>query len=236
MVHLERVRFLVEKYLEEVSPRTKDGILRDYSEYLEELCSMLSKTFEKEERVYEYLDYVAEDMANFNKKLRAEGSGIVPYSKIIIFASKSTRLDSFLFTIEMEKRIDSKKGEVGMAGRKAGEDNSDDSVISVQHRGNDYDLLEARDGMMFFFSPSTSKVLVQMLSGRVVFHSEYRKKCLEKGVKYITRLEIHKSVRKIENRTVVMINFNNMMRHKIHKARNKIYHEGRKNKKSGLGA
>ena len=223
MIHSERVRFLVAKYLEDVSPRAKDGIMEAYSTYLDSLCVMLSETFEEEERIVEYLDYVVEDMASFKKKLKAEQSSLVPYSKVLIFASKKDRLDSFLFTREMEKRIEEKRNDsVGMAGRKSMIEDSGASEISVLYGGIDHDLLEAKDGLMFFFSLKHG-VVVQLLSGKIIAYRKYKENCLEKGIKYVSRLEIYRDIKKAKKKTEATALFNIIMRQRISRARKKRF-------------
>lgn len=185
------IRQALEGYISEVLPIVKliDHLFRKEKEKVVVLIKELEKFCSSKEDVYDYLDYVIEYIDNLNKFFKQQGRGVIPYTKIFLFAIKEERQSEFL----MERKIK------GKSTSEEAKENSED--ISFFHGGNLYNLVYTAKGCLFFFSASERKMVVQLANGKICDYDSYKKICKKKKENPVGRIFIYNKIKDFKEKT-----------------------------------
>jgi hypothetical protein len=188
----QKVRKILYKFIVEIASDPTKDLKVIWKDTLKELSEKLSKKFNTEQEVKNYLDYVLEYMDGLNKFFAKKGSGYVPYSKLFQFANKDERLSEYLFDLGVHKKFSKKNSGIEIAGHVAEEEEDDE--INIIFENEIYSQIYASSSKGFFFSSAINSFLVRNSNGKMRSYKQYKKRAVKKGIYYTKLNEIYKAL------------------------------------------
>lgn len=219
----EKVRRLLLKFMNDISPLSVRGLEEEYCDILDELSNKLSKVFSVAKEVEEYLDFILREIDQINEFFKIKNRGRVPYSHLFNWANKDKRISKFLFEKGVEKKFlrEGSSSEMDVAGFEyKGSAVKEDEVVLI-HDNEVYGCVFVTKRRSFFFSPAINKLIVQNSKGKVFSYKDYFSSLESKRIKPIKLLDIFNSIIKRKENNESSVAFKNIYLKQLDKKRKK---------------
>lgn len=206
------IRKILRNYLSDLSGNEKSEFIfiRD-KKIVDELCIKIINKFENEEQIEEYLDFVVNSIKGLNEFFAKKKRAKISYTRLFSFANKDDRISEFFVNKEISSRKEEKENEKDIAGFSLEQSNEEEilemSSLKVGVNNFVYRFLWTEHGVMVFFSPEKREIVVQLLSGKIMTFSSYKKNFKKDNsisYKFIGKMYLFRKISEFSKKTDVM--------------------------------